>query len=1318
MMAATPGKRKPPTPPKPPLGFLTGQGDIPKESTLYASCKFATKNVCSGTPRQCEGNETVAEKQIPLLKTKTDLTITREIHEKVVKCDVDRPSVKPPLLPKPQTAPKPLTNLPRSACISSKPVFTKKSPVNIPPERNGKIQATSPRNKLHIKAPVAKLEEFDNFCDGPLRPPRSPKTQPFKGEPFKIFEEKPELPLKKKQLNFPTSNFQTQWQITKEKSASLSRTQAFRYVEAKEKSASLGRNKEVDFSSFATNKSDLENKSIPIPPPRQKKKQCNHSITIPVYAQVNYSAKKNRRPPAAQEVLECTLCQEELTVVEGKLILPGANHIENDETKSDQIAQLCITQTPQVDTKNVSPINSETVTLEVCQLVAEQISQSDSSHVHLTDTEVTQSQEVNRDKVKLELSENGSVLSEDKTISSSDVIRPDNGECSDAATVESSDVNCNHIQGNNSQLYHIVRLKSLEDCFAHNSDKSDLVKEDNSQTDLEDSVFEGICKELESEKCVADDSDEENTSQESQVQNFDNSRSGKELHCEQVCINYNSNNQVYLHQDCRLSTLSLPTGRVLEMKEPGKFHQRRQSWSNFKDNSTSCNKCHPHKYKSRARSFVCDDGNLSSGVSYVDSSDNASHQSSFDEVQLDGSDIEDSGPVRSKLSCWLGSFGKGHRKHKARRNRNSNSQFYCDSQESSSENKQDTTLQVPQNTEVEVKDVNQDVDESFDIYPQSESENEAEQNEDSRDESLFESEESRLNKKAFYIAQELMTSERAFIDVLKLLNVDFRHAVRAASSVYKYSVIPSVELDKILNSLPQLQHLNEDLLRDLESRIENWCSVKKIADVIVRKGPFLKLYTSYIKNFEFQCSYLEDCCQKYPKFAKVVKEFEASPRCQKLSLKHYMLKPVQRIPQYRLLLEDYLHNLTPSSPDLEDTKAALKIVCDVADHANRSIKLGDHLSKLLQLQSQLGNYEIIKPGRVFLKDGELFKLSRKGMQPRYFILLNDCLLYTSYNGSVQSSSLKVNYELPLSSMKVNTPQAEDYRNEFSIISVRRSFTLSARSLQERQEWVDMLQKAITDYASRQKTFQNTKFSSYPENENSAEPFKLGHEAPVWIQDRRVTMCQSCTAEFTVTFRRHHCRACGKVVCGDCSDYRAPLEYMRFQSARVCEDCHDALLKEANDPSSKMYSAMKQILGNGAKITDYFKRLGPPSGRKIKKYIPQRLKEVTANDTGSQMSGWLQRKSRRSWKRLWFVLKEQVLYVYKASEDVVALDSLPVLGYTVEPMKKRHSHFYEGIDTKLVFQLIHPGQQPFIFYADNEHLATRWIAAMSDATVLK
>lgn len=64
-----------------------------------------------------------------------------------------------------------------------------------------------------------------------------------------------------------------------------------------------------------------------------------------------------------------------------------------------------------------------------------------------------------------------------------------------------------------------------------------------------------------------------------------------------------------------------------------------------------------------------------------------------------------------------------------------------------------------------------------------------------------------------------------------------------------------------------------------------------------------------------------------------------------------------------------------------------------------------------------------------------------------------------------------------------------------------------------------------------------------------------------------------------------------------------------------------------------------------------------------------LVQVRANDSDSQMSGWLCQKTRKSWKKRWFVLKEQVLYKYKASKDTRALHTIPVLGYILETFKE-------------------------------------------------
>lgn len=49
-----------------------------------------------------------------------------------------------------------------------------------------------------------------------------------------------------------------------------------------------------------------------------------------------------------------------------------------------------------------------------------------------------------------------------------------------------------------------------------------------------------------------------------------------------------------------------------------------------------------------------------------------------------------------------------------------------------------------------------------------------------------------------------------------------------------------------------------------------------------------------------------------------------------------------------------------------------------------------------------------------------------------------------------------------------------------------------------------------------------------EEHEQASGAPVGSKAPIWIPDPRATMCMICTCEFTLTWRRHHCRACGKV----------------------------------------------------------------------------------------------------------------------------------------------------------------------------------------------
>ena len=61
-------------------------------------------------------------------------------------------------------------------------------------------------------------------------------------------------------------------------------------------------------------------------------------------------------------------------------------------------------------------------------------------------------------------------------------------------------------------------------------------------------------------------------------------------------------------------------------------------------------------------------------------------------------------------------------------------------------------------------------------------------------------------------------------------------------------------------------------------------------------------------------------------------------------------------------------------------------------------------------------------------------------------------------------------------------------------------------------------------------------------ENKKDPLRytLPRRNYKWVEDDSVTICYNCDRSFSIFLRRHHCRFCGKIFCGDCINFQAGI----------------------------------------------------------------------------------------------------------------------------------------------------------------------------------
>ncbi|CAN9508308.1 unnamed protein product [Ophioblennius macclurei] len=536
--------------------------------------------------------------------------------------------------------------------------------------------------------------------------------------------------------------------------------------------------------------------------------------------------------------------------------------------------------------------------------------------------------------------------------------------------------------------------------------------------------------------------------------------------------------------------------------------------------------------------------------------------------------------------------------------------------------------------------------------------------------------EANTEEKIYKIANELLQTERAYVARLYLLDQVF--CARLTEEAGRGSFPPEVIRNIFSNTSSIHSFHSQFLLPDLEKCICCWSETPGLGKVMLEHAPFLRMYADYVKNFDQAMELVRTWTERSSAFRNVVQEIQSWEVCGSLTLQHHMLEPVQRVPRYEMLLKDYLRKLPEENPDYQLAQKSLQIISMAATHSNSAIHKNECLKRLMEIYEMVGEEEVVNPTNEFLRQGRLLKLAARNASAmeRHLFLFNNFLLCCSPRFSLVGQRFTVRCRIGVEGMHVQQTANEDHPYTFQVSGKEKILELQANSEQDRDEWIKVIQQAIDEFQKKNETF---KLASKELNaEEKSE--ELGRRAPRWIRDNEVTLCMTCREPFNaLTRRRHHCRACGFVVCWKCSDNKAPLEYDGNKLNKVCKDCYLILTAQRGERTDE-------------------KRRGT-------------LESETAVASGDcVMSGFLHHGDNpATCQRLWSVLirtEAPVLHLYALPKDVKPVFSVPLPGCHVDSSPPEQ----QGRPT---FCLIR-AKTSHVFSCESQELKRGWLAALRAA----
>lgn len=173
--------------------------------------------------------------------------------------------------------------------------------------------------------------------------------------------------------------------------------------------------------------------------------------------------------------------------------------------------------------------------------------------------------------------------------------------------------------------------------------------------------------------------------------------------------------------------------------------------------------------------------------------------------------------------------------------------------------------------------------------------------------------------------------------------------------------------------------------------------------------------------------------------------------------------------------------------------------------------------------------------------------------------------------SKESSSGLQGFLEQLSPTSETAKESKEAEYLFIISGQAGSMVIGCSSPREATEWMDDLTTHI--HAAHQHT------AIHEKRVTKRSSCSLTVE---WQPNEAVSHCPFCDVAFTLFVRRHHCRQCGNVVCGECS---ASTKLVLGRQERVCDKCSDAHQKAIGDDDDRSMAGGVDLEGWHEKLLD-------------------------------------------------------------------------------------------------------------------------------------